>query len=80
MLNAESLTKLFKEHPGQTSLNIEGKCSTCRRDLTVEICPTTDGFGINGGMLVDKDRQDYVISCVDCLHSNSVSPQPSAAT
>jgi hypothetical protein len=78
MLNAERLTALFEAHPGQTTLCIQGKCVACRRDLTVEICPTKEGFGINGGMLLDKDRQDYVVSCVDCIHSAKITNQPLA--
>ena len=69
MLNVDSLKALFHEHPGKTTLNIEGKCIACRRDLTVEINTTAGGFGINGGMLLDMDRQNYVVSCVDCIHS-----------
>ena len=69
MLNVENLAELFKKHPGKTTLNIQGKCFACRRDLNVEISPTTGGFGIKGGMLLDKNRQDYVISCVDCIDS-----------
>lgn len=72
MLNIESLTALFEAHPGKTTLNIQGKCFACKRDLNVEICPTKDGFGINGGMLLDKEPQDYVVSCVDCIHSAPV--------
>lgn len=69
MLNVESLKELFEAHPGETTLNIQGKCIACERNLTVEICPTTDGFGFKGGMLLDKDQQDYVISCVNCIHT-----------
>jgi hypothetical protein len=71
MLNVDNLKELFEEHPGESTLNIQGKCIACRCDLTVEISPTTDGFGINGGMLLDRDQQDYVVSCVDCLHSQT---------
>ena len=71
MLNLENLKELFEEHPGQSTLNIKGQCIACSRDLTVEISATTDGFGINGGMLVDRDRQDYVVRCVDCIHSTT---------
>ncbi|MEN8246738.1 MAG: hypothetical protein ABFS43_17765 [Thermodesulfobacteriota bacterium] len=66
MLNVESLKELFEAHPGETTLNIQGKCIACERNLTVKICPTTDGFGFKGGMLLDKDQQ---ISCVNCIHT-----------
>lgn len=66
MLNIETLTALFEAHPGKTTLNIQGKCIACKCDLIVEICTTTDGFGFNGGMLLDNDRQSYVVSCVKC--------------
>ena len=69
MLNIEKLTELFEAHPGETTLNIQGKCIACERNLIVEICPTTDGFGFKGGMLLDKDQQDYVISCENCIHT-----------
>jgi len=69
MLNFENLTELFEAHPGEATLNIQGKCIACERNLTVEICPTTDGFGFKGGMLLDKDQQDYVISCENCIHT-----------
>ena len=69
MLNVERLTELFEAHPGETTLNIQGKCIACRRSLTVEICTTTDGFGFNGGMLLEKDQQNYVVSCVECIHA-----------
>jgi hypothetical protein len=69
MLNVDNLTALFEANPGKTTLNIQGKCIACRRNLTVEICTTMDGFGFNGGMLLDKDQQDYVVSCVDCIHA-----------
>ena len=72
MLTVECLTALFEAHPGKATLYIQGKCVACSRDLTVEICPTREGFGINGGMLIDKVQHDYVVSCVDCIHSAPV--------
>lgn len=69
MITTETLKTLFEENPGKDTLHLEGRCVVCECGLTVEICATTEGFGINGGILLDRDQQNIVICCVDCIHA-----------
>ena len=69
MLTIESLQALFEENPGENTLDIQERCIVCGCGLTVKICATKDGFGINGGILLDRDQQNFVICCVNCFHA-----------
>jgi len=65
------LRKIFEANPEKSTITINGKCSVCGRDVTVEIKPTSGGFGLQGGILVKCSPEKYSITCRECYRCNS---------
>jgi hypothetical protein len=66
----EVLKKIFKAHPGRSTITINGKCSDCGRSVTVVVKPTSGGYGLMGGILNTSSPGNYSIKCIDCHKSN----------
>jgi hypothetical protein len=41
-----------------------------RQTVSIEIVPTSGGFGLLGGALVELSMENYVLKCRDCYKSN----------
>jgi hypothetical protein len=66
----EVLKKIFKSHPGESTITIRGKCSSCNRHVVVVVETTSGGFGLLGGILDKSSSEDYSITCIDCHKLN----------
>jgi hypothetical protein len=47
----EILKKMFEDNPEKSTLVLKEKCSDCGIDTSIEITPTSSGFGLQGGVL-----------------------------
>ena len=65
----EVLKKIFKSHPGKSTITISGKCSSCSRHVIIVVETTSGGFGLRGGILDKSSSEDYAITCIDCHKS-----------
>lgn len=67
----EVLRKAFEANPEKSTIVINGKCSDCGSKVTIEIKPTSGGFGFQGGVLVKCSPDRYITKCPDCYKFNS---------
>lgn len=68
------LRKLFEANPEKSTLVLKGDCSDCGCETTIEITPTSGGFGLNGGALIQYSSEHYLLKCHDCYHADSIIP------
>ena len=67
----EMLRKMFLSNPEKSIIPFKGKCSECGREVTVNISPTSGGFGLQGGALFNNLSNGYVLKCSDCFQATS---------
>ena len=67
----EVLRNIFEANPEKSTITINGKCSDCERKVTVEIKPTSGGYGLLGGILVKRSPENYSITCPECYSFSS---------
>ena len=66
----EILKKMFEANPGKSTLVLKQKCSDCGIDTTIEITPTSGGFGLQGGSLFKSSTDKYTAKCPACYEKN----------
>jgi hypothetical protein len=62
----EILKKIFESNPGNSTIVLNDKCSDCKREVIIEITPTSGGFGLQGGTLFKNTLGGYSATCTDC--------------
>ena len=62
----EILKKIFKSNPENSIIVLNDTCSDCRREIIIEITPTSGGFGLQGGALYKNTLGSYSAKCPDC--------------
>ena len=62
----EIIKKMFESNPEKSTILIEDKCSECGRGATIDITPTSGGFGLNGGFLFKCSPDGYIIKFSIC--------------
>ena len=62
----EMLRKMFEANPEKSVIGLEGRCSDCGCDLIIEITPTSGGFGLQGGALLEYSSGGYFAKCPNC--------------
>jgi hypothetical protein len=68
----EILRKLFEANPEKSTIVLNGKCSDCGCETIIEITPTSEGFGLQGGALFKYSSEDYLVKCHDCCQTNPI--------
>ena len=66
----EILKKMFKDNPDKSTIVLKEKCSECGIDTTIEITPTSGGFGLMGGVLFKSSKDKYTAKCPACYEKN----------
>ncbi len=61
---------IFEAFPEKSSVFFSGECSDCGQAVTIEIIPTSGGFGLLGGALVECSTENYAPKCADCYKTN----------
>ena len=56
----EMLRKMFESNPEKSIIVLKGKCSDCGRDIIINITPTSGGFGLQGGALLECSSDEYL--------------------
>jgi len=62
----EILRKMFEANPEKSKIVLKGKCSDCGREVTIDITPTSGGFGLQGGSVFKCSAEGYLVKCPDC--------------
>ena len=66
----EILRKMFEANPEKSTIVLQDKCSDCGRETTIEITPTSVGFGMQGGVLFKSSTDKYIAKCPACYVAN----------
>lgn len=61
---------IFEAFPERLRIFFTGHCSDCGRAVTIEIVPTSGGFGLLGGALVECSTENYAPKCASCYKAN----------
>jgi hypothetical protein len=65
----EILRKMFEDNPEKSTIILKEKCSDCGCDTTIEITPTSGGFGLMGGVLYKSPSGKYIVKCPACIET-----------
>jgi hypothetical protein len=65
----EILKELFNDNPEKSKIEVNDTCSDCKREVIIEITPTSGGFGLMGGALFKSSDSGYYAKCPDCYKS-----------
>ena len=60
---------IFDAFPETSSIFFTGECSDCGHGVAIEVVPTSGGFGLLGGALVECSTENYSLKCADCYKS-----------
>jgi hypothetical protein len=63
----ELLKTIFEAFPETSTITINGKCSDCEVAVTIDIIPTSEGFGLLGGAFVECSTDKYAAKCPGCF-------------
>lgn len=66
----EILRKMFEDNPEKSTLVLKEKCSDCSIDTSIEITPTSSGFGLQGGVLFKSSNDKYTAKCPACYEKH----------
>jgi Zn finger protein HypA/HybF involved in hydrogenase expression len=66
----EILRKMFESSPEKSTIVIKDKCSDCRCETIIEVTPTSEGFGLQGGVLLKRSTDEYVARCPACYQAS----------
>jgi len=66
-LMIEILRKKFEAHPEKSTNVLHCECSDCGCETIIEITPTSEGFGLQGGALYKCSPDEYFAKCPECF-------------
>jgi hypothetical protein len=66
----EILRKKFEANPEKSTIVLKDTCSDCDCETTIEITPTSGGFGLQGGALFKCSPDRYIAKCPACYEEN----------
>jgi Ni,Fe-hydrogenase III small subunit len=72
----ELLRTIFDAFPEKSTIIFKGECSDCGDAVSIDIVPTSEGFGLLGGAFVECPMDKYVAKCPDCYKVNSKMVEP----
>ncbi len=74
MIYLEALEKIFADTPDKSTIAIKSKCENCGCEITVDVTPTPEGFGLQGGVLLECVSNGFLAQCLDCYKANPKIP------
>jgi hypothetical protein len=61
------LREMFSNSPDKSQIKLNGDCDRCKRKMTIDIVPTSGGYGILGGVLIELTPDHcYRLMCPVC--------------
>lgn len=61
---------MFDANPGKSTIVLKEKCSRCGDDVSIEITPTSGGFGLQGGALFESSNDKFIAKCLNCYEKH----------
>ena len=65
------LKDLFDASPEKSRIVLKEKCSDCGCETVIKITCTSEGFGLQGGILLKHSPDGYLAKCPSCYEANS---------
>jgi hypothetical protein len=65
----EILRKIFEDNPGKSTIVLKDKCSDCGCKTIIDITPTSEGFGLQGGTVFKRPPDGYLAKCPACYEA-----------
>jgi hypothetical protein len=62
---------IFEVFPEKSKIALDATCSDCGDAITIDVIPTSTGFGLLGGTFVECSSGKYAAKCPDCYNINS---------
>jgi hypothetical protein len=62
----EILKKMFDSSSDKSKIVLNDICSYCKREVIIQITPTSGGFGLQGGALFENPNGGYYAKCPVC--------------
>ena len=66
----EILRKMFEANPEKSTIVLKDKCSDCGYKTIIEITPVSEGFGLQGGVLLKCPPDGYLAKCPACYEAS----------
>ena len=57
---------MFDSRPNQSTIVLNDICSHCKKNVIIQITPTSGGFGLLGGALFEDAAGGYYAECPVC--------------
>ncbi len=71
LVSLDTLRKLFGDNPPDRPVIIRKTCSECGQDVEIELHKTSGGFGLQGGILLERHGQ-IDANCLKCYDKLTV--------
>jgi hypothetical protein len=71
LISLDTLGQLTRENPNKNPVLIKRNCRQCGCDLEIEIHKTSGGFGLQGGILLESDKQ-ILADCLKCYEKQTL--------
>lgn len=68
----EILQELFNGSPNTSTIELHDICLDCKREVIIQITPTGEGFGLQGGALFRNSGAGYYAKCPKCYRVNAM--------
>ena len=62
---------IFEAFPEKSKITLKTHCSDCGDPVTIDVIPTSTGFGLLGGAFVECLTGKYAAKCPECYTINS---------
>ena len=66
LLRLDTLNKLFASHTSTKPIRSRSLCRDCGGEVEIEICRTTGGYGLQGGVLYEPEPKKFIAKCTKC--------------
>jgi len=66
----EILKELFNGNPEKSKIVLNERCLDCKSEVIIQITPTEEGFGLQGGALFKSPSGGYYAKCPNCYNLN----------
>jgi hypothetical protein len=68
----EILKELFNGNPEKSKILLNDRCRDCKSEVIIQITPTEQGFGLQGGALFKSSSGGYYSKCPVCYKINPI--------
>ena len=76
LINLNTLNRMFEQNPSKSCISLDSCCQSCGRDVTIEICHLSSGYGLSGGAIYEAESDRLVAKCEECYKINHDLEQP----